>query len=163
MYVLDPDSNITTTKMTMLSSLESFSEEQDLNWTGVVGDRHSASFMDAALTREGGVFIYCGHCGGKSCFSRSQVENLTCPVSRSVGASPVKDRPCRASVVLMGCSCGRLRLVNRKKSGALRTALSIFYDTEGVYLTYICAGAYCVVGNLWYVTHKEIDRYVCRP
>ena len=91
------------------------------------------------------------------------MENLTCPVSRSVGASPVKDRPCRASVVLMGCSCGRLLLVNRKKSGALRTALSIFYDTEGVYLTYLCAGAYCVVGNLWYVTHKYIERYVCRP
>ena len=120
--MLDPDSNLATTKMTMLSALESFSEEQGWNWTGVVGEHPSESFMDAALTREGGVFIYCGHGGGESCFSRSQVENLKCPVSRSADSSPVvKVCPCRAAVVLIGCSSDRLRSVNRKKSGAPKT------------------------------------------
>ena len=148
----------------MLSALESFSEERGWNWTGVVGERPSASFMDAALTREGGVFIYCGHGGGGSWFSRSQVENLKCPVSRSADSSPVvKVCPCRAAVVLMGCSSGRLRSVNRKKLGAPRNAPSFFYEPKGISLTYLCAGAPCVVGNLWDVTDKDIDMYFCRP
>ena len=147
----------------MFSALKSFSEEQGCNWTGVVGERPSTSFMDSPLTQEVGVFIYCGHGRGESCFSRSQVDNLTCPVSRFVDASPVKVCPCRAAVVFVGCSSGRLRSVNRKKSGASRISLSLFYEPEGISLTYLCAGAPFVVGNLWYVTHKDIERYVCRP
>ena len=35
---------------------------------------------------------------------------------------------------------------------------AIYYEPEGIALSYILAGAPCVVGNLWDVTDRDIDR-----
>ena len=35
----------------------------------------------------------------------------------------------------------------------------LYYEPEGVALSYLCAGAPCVVGNLWDVTDHDIDRF----
>ena len=35
----------------------------------------------------------------------------------------------------------------------------IYYEPEGIALSYLVAGAPCVVGNLWDVTDRDIDRY----
>ena len=66
-------------------------------------------------------------------------------------------RSCKASIILMGCSSGRLTSVNRRQAKCLEE-LPLFYDPEGISLSYLCAGAPCVVGNLWDVTDHDIDR-----
>jgi separase len=90
------------------------------------------------------------------CFSRRQIEEL---IDRRVQALHGHDEEncCRASVVLMGCSSGRLVSINRKHSESIEQ-IPLFYEPEGVALSYLCAGAPCVVGNLWDVTDNDIDR-----
>jgi separase len=75
-------------------------------------------------------------------------------VSRDDGA-----RGCRPPVVLMGCSSGKLQSVNCPKDNASGQVYSIHYEPEGIALSYLIAGAPCVVGNLWDVTDRDIDRY----
>jgi len=58
----------------------------------------------------------------------------------------------------MGCSSGRLVSINRKNSDSLEET-PLYYEPEGVALSYLCAGAPCVVGNLWDVTDNDIDRF----
>ena len=58
----------------------------------------------------------------------------------------------------MGCSSGKLISVNRKDS-RITDKVTMFYEPEGIALIYLCAGAPCVVGNLWDVTDRDIDRY----
>ena len=59
---------------------------------------------------------------------------------------------------LMGCSSGRLESVNRRDTKLLDCLLPMYYEPEGVAQSYIAAGAPCVVGNLWDVTDRDIDK-----
>ena len=67
-------------------------------------------------------------------------------------------RGCRAPVVLMGCSSGKLQSVNTSKSTSSSSYYTMHYEPEGIALSYLLAGAPCVVGNLWDVTDRDIDR-----
>ena len=104
--------------------------------------------------------MYFGHGGAQTCFSRRRIEEL---IDRRVQTlhGREEERSCRASVVLMGCSSGRLVSINRKNSESIEQ-IPLFYEPEGVALSYLCAGAPCVVGNLWDVTDSDIDRWVGR-
>ena len=98
-------------------------------WYGLSGRVPTADVLGAAL-QEHDLFIYCGHGGGEQYIPPSRLRALdSC-----------------ASSVLMGCSSARL------------TAGGV-YDADGVALSYLVAGAPAVVGNLWDVTDKDIDRY----
>jgi separase len=78
---------------------------------------------------ESDLFIYCGHGAGEKMEDTSQLKKFShCP-----------------SALLWGCSSGRL------------TPQGVF-DPSGPALNYLLAGAPFVVGNLWDVTDKDIDK-----
>jgi len=99
--------------------------------------------MCDALKQEDGLYLYFGHGGGESCFSHGDIEKL---VDKS--SSPLLGS--RASIILMGCSSGALKSVWGKR---------MLFEPRGIALSYLCAGAPCVVGNLWDVTDRDIDRF----
>ncbi|CAB9507041.1 extra spindle pole bodies homolog 1 (Saccharomyces cerevisiae) [Seminavis robusta] len=153
-YVLNPEANLSATQERLLPFFEKMNKEYGWDWGGVSGELPSSQFMGQNLAKEGGLFLYCGHGGGQCCYSRSKVEGLIKQKWSSKKSAP----SCESSVLLMGCSSGRLESVNRKGTEPLANH-AIFYEPEGIALSYLLAGAPCVVGNLWDVTDRDIDRY----
>ena len=151
-YVLDPESNLSETASNLGPALNNLASSRGWEWNGVIGEMPTPKFMTETLQGEHGMFLYCGHGGGEKCFSRSQVEEVM--TSRNDGV-----RGCRPPVVLMGCSSGKLQSVNCPKENKTSETYPIYYEPEGIALSYLIAGAPCVVGNLWDVTDRDIDRY----
>lgn len=156
-YVLDPEANLASTKRTMLSALDSLTSKFKWTWEGTVGELPSEGFVENALTNDDGFFLYCGHGGGEKSFSRGQVEKLLFKESDGTDTSTTLRR-CSSTIVLMGCSSGKLISVNSSRSNPPLN-LALEYEPEGMALSYLCAGSPCVVGNLWDVTDRDIDRY----
>jgi separase len=150
-FVLDPEKNLKATQKRLFPVLEGISSSNRWSWNGVIGEIPSQSFFQGALEKENGLLIYIGHGGAQTCFSRRQIDQMIC----SKGNQEV--RACKASVILMGCSSGRLVSVNRKHSESLEQ-LPLYFEPEGIALSYLCAGAPCVIGNMWDVTDHDIDR-----
>lgn len=150
-FVLDPENNLQATQKRLFPVLEGISSSNGWSWNGVIGENPSQSLFQGALEKENGLLIYIGHGGAQTCFSRRQVDQMIC----SKGNQEV--RACKASVILMGCSSGRLVSVNRKHSESLEQ-LPLYFEPEGIALSYLCAGAPCVIGNMWDVTDHDIDR-----
>lgn len=150
-YVVDPESNLTESASTLSPALNSIASQNGWEWEGVEGRMPATGFMKQALREEDGMYLYCGHGGGQKAFSRSEIEGLIS--GREDGI-----RGCRATVVLMGCSSGKLQSVNAPKENPDGCAYPIHYEPEGIALTYLLCGAPCVVGNLWDVTDRDIDR-----
>jgi separase len=178
-FVLDPENNLLGTRQRLLPVLRDITRSRDWNWGGVIGKIPSPEFFSRALTAPHSMLLYFGHGGAQSCFSRRRVEELIdgrvealrgvshgdCDSGRCDGGegAATEDRTsngsaCKAVVVLMGCSSGRLVSVNRKNTDMVEEA-PLYYEPEGVALSYLCAGAPCVVGNLWDVTDHDIDRF----
>jgi len=156
-YVVDPENNLQATQKRILPAIESLSSSRNWNWNGVVGKIPPTSFFSEGLSRRNGLTMYFGHGGAQVCFSRRRVEELIdFRVSDLLDQSDMQSS-CNASVLLMGCSSGRLVSINRKNSDSLEET-PLYYEPEGVALSYLCAGAPCVVGNLWDVTDNDIDR-----
>jgi len=151
-YVLDPESNLSETASNLGPALNNLASSRGWEWKGVIGEMPTPEFMTEILQREHGMFLYCGHGGGEKFFSRSQVEAIM--TSRNDGI-----RGCRPPVVLMGCSSGKLQSVNCPKENSTSQRYPIYYEPEGIALSYLIAGSPCVVGNLWDVTDRDIDRY----
>lgn len=151
-YVLDPESNLISTRKRLKPVLDRIATEHGWEWDSAVGEIPGASFFEDGLMRQDSLFMYFGHGGAQTCYSRKQVESLMCQRDGH------EARACNATVILMGCSSGRLVSVNRKHSQALEQ-IPLYYEPEGIALSYLCAGAPCVVGNLWDVTDHDIDRY----
>jgi separase len=151
-YILDPESNLGATQKRIQSFIESLTTRHKWSWRGVVGIEPTSKFVEESVTPVGGLLFFCGHGGGQSYFSRSRIDGLI-----SSRASEVQRR-CRSSIVLMGCSSGRLMSENRKHTKSSEQ-LPINFEPEGIALSYLCAGAPCVVGNLWDVTDRDIDRF----
>jgi len=149
-YVVDPESNLSETASTLGPALNLMALNNGWDWEGVIGEMPSTEFMSGAIARENGLYLYCGHGGGEKSFSRSQVEEFM--------TSDDGVRGCRTPVVLMGCSSGRLQSVNMPKEYSTEHEIIMHYEPEGIALSYLYAGAPCVVGNLWDVTDRDIDR-----
>ena len=158
-YVVDPENNLQATQKRILPTIESLSSSRNWNWDGVVGEIPPTSLFSQGLGRKNGLTMYFGHGGAQVCFSRRRVEELIdFRVSGLLDQSESDTKsPCNASVLLMGCSSGRLVSINRKNSDTIEQT-PLYYEPEGVALSYLCAGAPCVVGNLWDVTDNDIDR-----
>lgn len=157
-YVLNPELDLKGTEQRVYPTLKKISESNEWDWKRVVGAFPSEDFMEAALKREDGLFMYCGHGGGERFFPRSRVMNLISNKASAANCGSHVSRQCHASVVLMGCSSGRLSSVN-SLHGSSDTHDRIHYEPEGAALSYLCAGAPCVIGNLWDVTDRDIDRF----
>jgi separase len=152
-FVLDPERNLMSTRNRILPILDGIATENNWDWNAAVGEIPPAAFFENGLRQESGLFMYFGHGGAQTCFSRKQVESL---IAQRDGHGV---RACRATLILMGCSSGRLVSVNRKYTHSVDHQIPLYYEPEGVALSYLCAGAPCVVGNLWDVTDRDIDRY----
>ncbi len=154
-YILNPENNLKATQDRILPAIQDISSSHNWNWDGVVGKIPSSPFFSDALCQKNGLVMYFGHGGAQVCFSRRQVDELI--DRRGSTQFTVKNPSCRATVLLMGCSSGKLISINRKHSDSIEET-PLYYEPEGVALSYLCAGAPCVVGNLWDVTDNDIDR-----
>jgi Peptidase family C50 len=150
-FVLDPESNLGGTRNRLLPVLQSLSKSFENKWKGSVGETPAPGFIENALTRQDGLFLYFGHGNAKQYFSRKDIECLN--VDDSTKSKLCHDGV-KASVILMGCSSGRLESINGRDSGKSE----VNYEPEGLALSYLAAGAPCVIGNLWDVTDRDIDR-----
>ena len=153
-YVVDPDSNLTETKNRILPFLSTLNSKYDRSWEGVVGCAPSLSFLQKSLKMRDGLLLYFGHGSGQSFLSRSALEKNFVSQDSTDG-----DEGVQSSIVLMGCSSGRLESINRRASKLVDQELPIYYEPEGRALSYLLAGAPCVVANLWDVTDHDIDRF----
>mmetsp|Transcript_25892 Transcript_25892/g.39783 ORF Transcript_25892/g.39783 Transcript_25892/m.39783 type:complete len:778 (-) Transcript_25892:1210-3543(-) len=169
-FVVDPEANLKETNKRIVPAIQDMHSANSWKWKGVIGSIPTLEFMEEALTNQNGMFLYCGHGGGQSFFSRGQLNKLL-HGEQLVATQDSEDddnherlidttsrRRCRSTVILMGCSSGKLESVNRKESMSPMKS-PIFYEPEGIVLSYLCAGAPCVIGNLWDVTDRDIDRY----
>ncbi|XP_051497345.1 separin [Apus apus] len=103
--------------------------EREPGWKGVTGAVPSPLQIQAAL-QEHDLYIYMGHGAG----------------ARFLDGQTLSRLDCRAVALLFGCSSAAL---------ALRGGL----EGSGIILSYILAGCPLVLGNLWDVTDRDIDRY----
>ncbi|XP_062453073.1 separin [Rhea pennata] len=103
--------------------------ESEPSWSGVTGAIPSQEQMQAALS-EHDLYIYAGHGAG----------------ARFLDGPSIARLECSAVALLFGCSSAAL---------ALRGSL----EGSGIVLKYIMAGCPLVLGNLWDVTDRDIDRY----
>ena len=152
-YVLDPESNLGGTRERLVPFIETMNSRHGREWKSVIGDVPSAGFFEEALAADQGLLLYFGHGGGQKFLSRRKIEALIQPK-----LSHASSRLINSSVILMGCSSGKLESVNMTGSAA-RAQVPLYYEPEGVALSYLMAGAPCVVGNLWDVTDYDIDRF----
>ncbi|KAJ3678269.1 hypothetical protein LUZ60_002072 [Juncus effusus] len=98
-------------------------------WRGKVGNKPTSEELCAALKNHD-IFLYFGHGSGSQYLSGEQIEKLdNC-----------------AAAFLMGCCSGSLNCRG-------------IYAPKGIPLSYLFAGSPAVIGNLWDVTDKDIDRF----
>ncbi|XP_075707951.1 separin [Rhinoderma darwinii] len=98
-------------------------------WKGVIRSAPKSEALQSALTKQD-LYIYVGHGAGAHFLDAQTLQRLDC----------------NAVVLLFGCSSAAL---------AVRGDL----EGSGIVLKYLMAGCPLVVGNLWDVTDREIDRY----
>lgn len=103
--------------------------ESEPGWKGVTGSVPSQEQMQAALL-EHDLYIYAGHGAG----------------ARLLDGQTIAQLQCRAVALLFGCSSAAL---------AVRGSL----EGTGIVLKYIMAGCPLILGTLWDVTDRDIDRY----
>ncbi|XP_071585533.1 separin isoform X1 [Heliangelus exortis] len=130
---VDPNSTfyVLNPHSNLLGTEERFREwfESEPGWKGVTGAVPSPTRIQSAL-QEHDLYIYMGHGAG----------------ARFLDAQTLSRLDCRSVSLLFGCSSAAL---------AVRGSL----EGSGIILNYIMAGCPFVLGNLWDVTDRDIDRY----
>ncbi|KAI5448524.1 hypothetical protein KIW84_015801 [Lathyrus oleraceus] len=102
---------------------------REQNLEGKAGSKPTVEELAFALENHD-LFMYFGHGSGEQYLPRRKIQKL---------------QQCGATL-LMGCSSGSLTLHGS-------------YAPQGVPLSYLLAGSPSIVGNLWEVTDKDIDRF----
>ena len=102
--------------------------EKRKSWNGIIGIPPNENQFKKALT-EYELFIYTGHGSGSQYYPSDDVQKLRV----------------QACSILMGCSSGNQYVMGD-------------FEPYGTVLAYILAGCPCIVGNLWDVTDRDIDR-----
>ena len=100
-------------------------------WSGLIATKPTHQLMNKILS-ESDIYIYCGHGSGSKYYSTDLISRTSI----------------NSIVILMGCS-----------SGLLKSNIYDEYEANGVALSYLAAGATCVIANLWDVTDKDIDKF----
>lgn len=118
----------------LVSTQQSFQQlfEEQTEWHGKVGQRDTLPNQSETLTQlqKSDIFLYLGHGGGEEFIPPRQLSRLSkLPVS-----------------LLMGCS-----------SGALQRYPGLT-ESSGTIVDYLLSGSPAVVGNLWDVSDRDIDR-----
>lgn len=103
------------------------------SWTGIVNRAPSESEFETALS-ESDILLYFGHGSGAQYVRARTVRRL---------------EKCRAATFLMGCSSASLTQAGE-------------FECYGPVWNYMMAGCPAVVGTLWDVTDRDIDRFAGR-
>lgn len=98
-------------------------------WQGVCGRAPDPEKLQEAVTTKD-LYIYIGHGAG----------------ARFLDAQRVLKVPVRAAALLFGCSSAALSVLGQQEG-------------TGIILSYLTAGCPLVLGNLWDVTDRDLDRF----
>nr|5FBY_A Chain A, separase [Thermochaetoides thermophila DSM 1495] len=128
-YILNPSSDLLSTQKTF-ESLFSTHLHSPNSWTRIISRPPTEPEFLSALTHSP-ILLYFGHGSGAQYIRSRNIRHLD---------------HCRATVLLMGCSSAAL------------TAKGEF-EPSGPVWNYMLAGAPAVVGTLWDVTDRDIDRF----
>ncbi|KRX27438.1 Separin [Trichinella nelsoni] len=123
-YVLNPSNDLQLTQQ----RFENFFKSLE-GWEGCIGRHPTSEEIQCAFKKD--LFIYVGHGGG----------------SRYLKNAETRFSTCNATVLLMGCSSGRL-LYGRR------------YEQVGPVAYYQMAKSPNVVAALWNITDKDVDRFL---
>ncbi|KAK3340568.1 peptidase family C50-domain-containing protein [Neurospora tetraspora] len=134
-YILNPSSDLLTTQKTFSPLLTSHLGPSPSSWTSITARPPTESEFASALTNSD-ILLYFGHGSGAQYIRGRTIRRL----------SP----RCKATVLLMGCSSAKL---NEAGEG---------FEVYGPAWNYMMAGAPAVVGTLWDVTDRDIDRFTGR-
>lgn len=140
-YVLNPGGDLPRTQAALAPVLEAYGEAlasavgvppgTPPAWACVGREPPRETLLPALAAAS--VYVYCGHGAGESFLSKSALAETSSRVPPAL---------------LMGCSSGRL-----VPAGGLAM------EPDGPALAFLLAGAPAVVGALWDVTDKDLDRY----
>ncbi|KAK2025806.1 peptidase family C50 [Colletotrichum zoysiae] len=103
------------------------------SWTGIVSRKPTEDEFEGAL-KGSDILLYFGHGSGAQYIRGKTIRRL---------------EKCKAAALLMGCSSASLQNVGE-------------YECHGPVWNYMLAGCPAVVGTLWDVTDRDIDRYAGR-
>ncbi|EON98148.1 putative cell division-associated protein bimb protein [Phaeoacremonium minimum UCRPA7] len=103
------------------------------SWKRIVSNKPTEAEFETALT-DSDVLLYFGHGSGAQYIRGRAIRKM---------------EKCRATVLLMGCSSARLADVGD-------------FECHGPVWNYMLAGCPAVVGTLWDVTDRDIDRFAGR-
>ncbi|KAK2014810.1 peptidase family C50 [Colletotrichum eremochloae] len=103
------------------------------SWTGIVSRKPTEDEFEGAL-KGSDILLYFGHGSGAQYIRGKTIRRL---------------EKCKAVALLMGCSSASLQNVGE-------------YECHGPVWNYMLAGCPAVVGTLWDVTDRDIDRYAGR-
>jgi separase len=131
---------------------EQLSSDSAWDWNGFTGEIPEDDIMKAALTKDHSLYLFCGHGGGECILPRPKFERIFLD-----GARDENFLQCQSAMVLMGCRSGRLISINSPEDEYAPIG-EFHYEPDGAIISYLCAGAPCVVANLWDVTDHDIDR-----
>lgn len=134
-YILNPSSDLLTTQKTFAPLLSSHLGPRPQSWTSITARPPTESEFASALTNSD-ILLYFGHGSGAQYIRGRTIRRLT--------------PRCKATVLLMGCSSAKL---NEAGEG---------FEVYGPAWNYMMAGAPAVVGTLWDVTDRDIDRFTGR-
>ncbi|KAK3375026.1 peptidase family C50-domain-containing protein [Podospora didyma] len=130
-YIINPSSDLKMTEGAFVRPLTTHLPAPA--WTQILGRVPTEDEFERALS-EKDILLYCGHGSGAQYIRQRTIRRL--------------DR-CRATVLLMGCSSGKLNDAGE-------------FEVHGPAWNYMMAGCPAVVGTLWDVTDRDIDRLAGR-
>ncbi|KAL2129426.1 hypothetical protein VTI74DRAFT_7820 [Chaetomium olivicolor] len=131
-YILNPSADLVSTQSAFLPPLSSHlpSTPDSGGWKAIVSRSPTEAEFSAALATSP-ILLYFGHGSGAQYIRGRTIRHL--------------DR-CRATVLLMGCSSAAL-------------ADNGEFEPAGPVWNYMMAGCPAVVGTLWDVTDRDVDRF----
>ncbi|KAK4106665.1 hypothetical protein N658DRAFT_439347 [Parathielavia hyrcaniae] len=129
-YILNPSSDLQSTQSLFSPA---FSTHLRQGWKGITARPPSEDEFVSALTGSD-ILLYFGHGSGAQYIRGRTVRRLLEPTG------------CRATVLLMGCSSAAL-------------ADNGEFEPAGPVWNYMMAGCPAVVGTLWDVTDRDLDRF----
>ncbi|KAL2879196.1 separin protein [Colletotrichum sp. CLE4] len=120
-------------KNTLATFEKPLKEKLGESWTGIVSRAPTEDEFEGAL-KKSDILLYFGHGSGAQYIRGKTIRRL---------------EKCKAAALLMGCSSASLQSVGE-------------YECHGPVWNYMLAGCPAVVGTLWDVTDRDIDRYAGR-
>ena len=130
-YILNPSSDLTSTQATFLPCFQTHLP----SYTSIINRVPSESEFESCL-REHNLCLYFGHGSGGQFIRGRRIKRLAA------------DGDCDCAVTfLMGCSSSKLSECGWQ------------FEPHGMPFNYLQAGSPAVVGTLWDVTDKDIDRF----